>query len=236
MKMHAVFGSILLAAVACVGFSTPAFATVQTIDLGKVFTGYTPDGAPWWLEATFTYDGSSNTGTLDLAANLQGADFIGSGGFNGLGFNLAGNNLSSVTYVSGTQASTVKTTSYTAPPAGMGTFDLNFQWNQASGTFTGTDKAEYTLTFADLLTASPFVANADGWTAYAHVQGITNTGDGATCSGWIVNDDGTGTLGTQLGTCGGPPPTNVPEPGALGMFGLGVLLIGGFLGWRRRYS
>lgn len=237
MKMRTVFGSILLAAIACVGFSTPAFATVQTIDLGKVFTGYTPDGAPWWLQATFTYDGSSNTGILDLTSNLQDADFVGSGGFNGLGFNLAGNTLNDYSFVSGTQASSVSIGSYTAPPAGLGMFNLNFQWNQASGTFTGNDTAEYTLTFANVLTASPFVANADGWTAYAHVQGITNMSDGATCSGWIVNSDGTGTVGTQDGTCGGtPPPTNVPEPGALGIFGLGVLLLGGFLGWRRRYS
>ena len=233
MKTRAVFGSILVAAVAWLGLSTPAFATVQTIDLGTVYTGYTPDGAPWWLQATFTYDGSSDTGTLDLTANLQDADFVGSGGFNGLGFNLAGNTLSSVSFVSGTQASSVNTNSYTAPPAGMGTFNLNFQWN-AMNRFNGSDTAEYTLTFADMLTASPFVANADGWTAYAHVQGITNAAGGATCSGWIVNDDGTGTVGAQSGMCGGTT-HNVPEPGVLGMFGLGVLLIGGFLGWRRRY-
>jgi hypothetical protein len=31
-----------------------------------------------------------------------------------------------------------------------------------------------------------------------------------------------------------PPPTGVPEPAALGMFGLGMLLIGGFMALRRR--
>ena len=202
MKTRTVFGSVLLAAVACLGLSTPAFATVQTINLGTVFTGNTPDGAPWWLQATFTYDGSSNTGTLDLTANLQGADFVGSGGFNGLGFNLSGNTLNTFNFVSGTKASTVKIASFTAPPAGMGTFGLNFQWD-AMNRFNGSDTAEYTLTFANLLTASPFVANADGWTAYAHVQGITNTAGSGTCSGWIVNDGGTGTVGTQDGMCGG---------------------------------
>jgi hypothetical protein len=30
--------------------------------------------------------------------------------------------------------------------------------------------------------------------------------------------------------------TSVPEPGEMGVFGLGLLLIGGFLGLRRRYS
>lgn len=235
MKTRTAFGSILATAVACLGLSTPAFATLQTqtIDLGKVFTGSTPDGTPWWLEATFKYndDGSSNTGTLDLKANL-GPDFVGQGGFNGLGFYLSGNTLDSATYVSGTKASTVKIGTYTAPPNGMGDFSLNFQWT--ANTFNGSDTAEYTLAFDNMLTTSPFVANTDGWLAYAHVQGIlNNTPGGATCSGWIVA--GEGTVGEQDGPCGGtPPPHNVPEPGALGMFGLGVLLIGGFVTWRRR--
>ena len=233
MKTRTFFGSFLVAATACVGLSTPAFATVQTIDLGTVYTGNTPDGAPWWLQATFTYDENSTTGTLDLTANLQDANFVGSGGFNGLGFYLAGNTLNSVNFVSGTQASTVNIGSYNAPPAGMGEFNLNFQWD-SSDRFNGSDTAEYTLTFADLLAVSPFMPNSNGWTAYAHIQGITNASDGGTCSAWIVDDGGTGPVGEQDGTCGGS--TNVPEPGALGMFGLGVMLIGGFLGWRRRYS
>lgn len=232
MKTRAFFSSVLVAAVACLGLSTPAFATVQTIDLGTVYTGYTPDGAPWWLQATFTYDESSTTGTLDLTANLQDANFVGSGGFNGLGFYLSGNTLNSATFVTGTEASSVAIGSYNAP-SGLGAFTLNFQWD-ATNRFNGSDTAQYTLTFADLLATSPFMANPNGWTAYAHVQGITNASGGGTCSAWIVNDGGTGTLGRQAGICG--EPTSVPEPGALGMFGLGVLLMGGFLGWRRRYS
>lgn len=34
----------------------------------------------------------------------------------------------------------------------------------------------------------------------------------------------------------GNPTTSVPEPGALGMFGLGALLLGGFLGLRKRFA
>lgn len=37
-------------------------------------------------------------------------------------------------------------------------------------------------------------------------------------------------------TLGSPVAPGVPEPAALGMFGLGVLLIGGFLGLRKRFS
>lgn len=233
MKKHTGFGIVLAATVALFATATPAFATVQTINLDTVYTGFTPDGTSPWLKATFTYDGSSNVGTLDLTANL-GPDFVGRNGFNGLAFYLSGNTLNSAAYVSGTAASVVNIGAFTAPGA-LGAYNLQFWWN--ANAFNGTDTARYTLSFANMLTASPFVANAEDWLAYAHIQGITNTAGGQTCSGWIVSGTGTPNTDGLEGTCGGtPPPTNVPEPGALGMFGLGVLLLGGFLGWRRRYA
>ena len=60
-----------------------------------------------------------------------------------------------------------------------------------------------------------------------HVQGLVGG-----CSGYIVS--GNGTPGEQDGPCM-PPPTTVPEPAGLGVFGLGVVLIGLFIGLRRRY-
>jgi len=81
-----------------------------------------------------------------------------------------------------------------------------------------------------LSSTSPFAANNGGWYSYAHVQGLIGG-----CSGYIVS--GNGTLGEQDGPCTNtPPPNNVPEPAGLGMFGLGAMLIGLFIGLRRRYA
>jgi len=65
----------------------------------------------------------------------------------------------------------------------------------------------------------------------AHIQGIGTKGD---CSGWIVSGDGTVAEGS--GPCADPSLVTVPEPGKLGMFGLGLLIAGLFLGLRRRYN
>lgn len=235
MKTRAVFGSILVAAVAWLGLSTPAFATpiTQTFNLDQVFTGNIPDGPTPWLTATFTYDTGSTTGTLVLTSNLSDADFVqGATGVSGWGFYLSGNSLADWNCSTGVCADTVLTTTLNSGPVkgpGKNGWGFNFGFGWTSGNrFDGTDTATYDLTFANVLTStSPFMANGGGWYSYAHVQGLVGG-----CSGYIVN--GTGTLGDQDGVCDGGT-HNVPEPGALGVFGLGVLLIGGFLGWRRRY-
>jgi MYXO-CTERM domain-containing protein len=88
------------------------------------------------------------------------------------------------------------------------------------------DTATYDLTFLNLLTGNPFVENDSRWSSVAHVQGIIGN-----CSGWIVSGDGTGAEGS--GPCHN---VTAPEPGKLGMFGLGLLFVGLFLGLRRRYN
>jgi hypothetical protein len=233
MKTRAIFSSVLVAAVACLGLATPAFATpvTQTINLGQVYTGTTPNGSAPWLVATFAFDTNSTTGTLTLQSNLTSGNFLQGVNVAGWDFNLAsGVTLEPGPTCTGACATTVNIGASGSGPV-PGGFNLGFFWGPGAGSrFDGTDVATYTLTFADALSVSPFTANASGWLSTAHVQGITMTG--CDNSGWIV-DDGNGT-GAGNGVCGGT--TNVPEPGALGMFGLGVLLIGGFLGWRRRYS
>ena len=61
MKTRAIFGSMVLAAIAWLGLSSPALAApmTQTIDLNQVFTGNIPDGPSPWLSATFTYNPGS---------------------------------------------------------------------------------------------------------------------------------------------------------------------------------
>lgn len=235
MKTRAIFGSMLLAAVAWLGLSSPALATpmTQTIDLNQVFEGNIPDGPSPWLSATFTYNPGSTTGTLVLTSNLSDADFVqGDSGVTGWGFYLSGNSLISSS-CSGVCADTIlKTALNSGPVKGSGKngwgFNFGFGWDTGNR-FDGTDSATYQLTFANALTStSPFAANGGGWYSYAHVQGLVGG-----CSGYIVS--GSGTLGEQDGPCT-PPPTNVPEPAGLGVFGLGVMLIGLFIGLRRRYA
>ncbi|HEY9112347.1 MAG TPA: hypothetical protein VIM92_11315 [Rhodanobacteraceae bacterium] len=228
MKKRAIFGFMSAAAIALFTLATPAVAVPvsQTINLDQVFTGNTPDGPAPWLTATFTYDVGSTTGTLVLQSNLSDSDFVqGAMGVTGWGFNID-QTLASFNCTSGTCADTVLTSGVNSGPV-PGGFNLGFGWT-SQNRFDGSDTATYLLTFDSALDGtSPFVANGSGWLSFAHIQGIT--GD---CSGFIVS--GTGTLGTSEGPCH----VVVPEPealGSLGMFGLGALLIGVFLGMRRRY-
>jgi len=234
MKTRAIFGSMVLAAVAWLGLSSPALATpmTQSIDLNQVFAGNIPDGQSPWLSATFTYNPGSTTGTLVLTSHLSDADFVqGDSGVTGWGFYLGNNSLADWS-CSGVCADTILTTTLNSGPVkGPGKngwrFNFGFGWDSGNR-FDGTDSAVYQLTFGSALTSSPFMANGGGWYSYAHVQGLVGG-----CSGYIVS--GTGTLGEQDGYCT-PPPTNVPEPAGLGVFGLGAMLIGLFIGLRRRYA
>ncbi|HET8553887.1 MAG TPA: PEP-CTERM sorting domain-containing protein [Rhodanobacteraceae bacterium] len=223
MKKSIPMGLISAAVAGLFAVATPTFATpvTQTIDVGQVFTGATPNGQAPWLTATFMYDndGSSHVGTLTLYSNLTDGNFLQGGNGNGVmgwGFNLDGNSLTGYDCTSGTCATQVGTGSVNSGPV-PGGFNLGFGWT-SQDRFDGSDTATYSLTFADMLTTSPFMANGDGYLSFAHVQGITGSDDS---SGFIVDD---------------PVVQPVPEPAALGMFGLGVLVLGIFVGLRRRFS
>lgn len=235
-----VMGLMSAVALAVCAMSAPALATTtQTIDLGTVFTGTVPNGTAPWLVAKFQYEDGSNTGTLTLTSHLTDGNFLqgGTGKITGWNFFLNdGFSLSSWT-CTGTCADSIRTSLQAigpkGPNGGTGSFNLGFGW-LSGNRFDGSDVATYSLTFADPLmsTSDPFGANSLGWWSVAHVQGINVPG--CKDSGWIVS--GANGQNAGSGVCGStPPPHNVPEPGALGMFGLGVLLIGGFVGWRRRY-
>lgn len=210
----------LVAAASMQAYATPISITVE---LNTVFAGNTPDGASPWLVATFTSDTGTNTGTLTLTSNLTAPDFVqglqSSNAALGWGFFLD-SGIASITCATGTNCATNAFSggSYNGGPTGSN-WNLAFGWSPNSRFVSG-DTAVYDITFNSNLTGSPFVANpdpkADGWLSVAHVQGI---GIGQGSSAWIVGHD---------------PPTNVPEPAVLGMFGLGTLLIGLFASLRRR--
>jgi len=229
MKKQAILGLVSAAAIGLFTLAAPAVATpvLQTINLDQVYTGNTPDGPTPWLTATFSYDSGSTTGTLVLQSHLSDSDFEqGATGVTGWGFDIDGT-LASFNCTSGTCADAVLTSSLNSGPV-PGGFNFGFGWT-SQNRFDGSDTATYLLTFdSPLGSTSPFIANDSGWLSYAHVQGITGG-----CSGYIVS--GTGRLGTSDGPCMN---VTVPEPealGSLGMFGLGALMIGVFLGVRRRY-
>src|SRR5690348_10935328 len=206
MKTRAIFGSMLLAAVAWLGLSSPALATsmTQTIDLNQVFTGNIPDGPSPWLSATFTYDPGSTMGTLVLTSNLSQADFVqGDSGVTGWGFYLSGNSLADWD-CSGVCADFISTTTLNSGPVkgngknGWG-FNFGFGWNTGNR-FEGTDAAISELTCANALTGTaPSAAMAGDCYPYAHVQGLVGGGGGSIAGA-------PGTLGEQDGPGPDPPP------------------------------
>jgi hypothetical protein len=250
MKKYVAFGLVLAAALALFAQSTPAFALIvrgggdggggggggttltpitATMELNQVFAGNTPDGIAPWLTATFASDVGATTGTLTLTSNLSASDFLQ--GLNdsnvtiGWAFFLDPV-IDSISCKSGTCADNgvLFGGNYNSGPV-PGGFNLAFGWSS----FQAGDSAVYDLTFANALGGNPFVLNASNWSSVALVQGITGG-----CSGWIVSGSGTGADGS--GACTVSPPQDVPEPAELGVFGLGVMLIGLFVGMRRRYS
>ena len=91
-----------------------------------------------------------------------------------------------------------------------------------------------------------FTAMWNGQPIYSVFSPTTNASggfvgwEGIDPAGWSENptyDVHTGSLtGVLAYIYEGTPPTGVPEPGAFGMFGLGMLMLGLFAGLRRRVS
>jgi len=235
VKKILILTGITLAALTLLPLQVAATPISTTIDLNIVFAGNTPDGPPPWLRAQFTSSVGSNTGTLVMSSLMTGPDFeqglssvkatVGWAFYLNQALSPSG-----IICTAGTCAGNGALYSASGFNTGPvpGTFNLAFGW-APSGRFMAGDTATYDLTFLSSLTGNPFVENDSNWSSVAHVQGIAGN-----CSGWIVSGDGTGAEGS--GPCTGGPPVTVPEPGKLGMFGLGLLFAGLFLGLRRRYN
>lgn len=236
MKRILILMGIALAALTVLPLQVAATPISASIDLNTVFAGSTPDGNPPWLTAEFTSSVGSHSGTLVLSFHTTGSDFVqgmsSKKSVIGWAFYLdQALSTSGITCTAGTCAgngASYNASGFNAGPV-PGMFNLAFGWSPGSR-FTAGDSATYDLTFLSPLTGNPFVENDSNWSSVAHIQGIGTKGE---CSGWIVSGDGTGAAGS--GPCSDPPPVTVPEPGMLGMFGLGLLFAGLFLGFRRHY-
>jgi hypothetical protein len=231
--MKKIIPTLLLGLAAVASLPTYATPIATTIDLDTVFTGAAPSGSPPWLTATFTSDTTSNTGILTLTSKLSGSDFVqgleSPNAAVGWAFFLD-TGITSVTCTAGNNCadSALFDDTFNGGPVGN-SWNLAFGWDSGDR-FGAGDTAVYSITFDSILAGgSPFAtktdANVGGWLSVAHVQGIGNRG----CSGWIVGGDGDGAQGATE-QCN----VVVPEPSVLGMFGLGTLMIGLFVGLRRR--
>lgn len=216
----------LMAPLAHATLTPPPSTITDTIQLGTVYTGSTPDGSSPWLTATFTAASGSMTGMLTLTSNLSAADFLQGLGSSsaalGWGFYLPGMTISSISCMSGTCADNgaLFGGNYNSGPV-PGGFNLAFGWSSGNR-FASGSTVTYQLTFTSALTSSPFGLNGSDWVSVAHVQGITGG-----CSGWIVSGSGTAPGGGQC-------LTQVPEPGVLGVFSLGLITIAALVEVRRR--
>jgi hypothetical protein len=231
--MKKIIPTLLLGLAAVASLPTYATPIATTIDLDTVFTGAAPSGSPPWLTATFTSDTTSNTGILTLTSKLSGSDFVqgleSPNAAVGWAFFLD-TGITSVTCTAGNNCadSALFDDTFNGGPVGN-SWNLAFGW-APNDRFGAGDTAVYEITFDSNLTGgSPFGTNTDervgGWLSVAHIQGIGPQG----CSGWIVGGDGEGAQGATE-QCN----VSVPEPSVLGMFGIGTLMTGLFVGLRRR--
>ena len=228
--------SILLLGLAA-AFILPAQATPTpistTMSLDTVYAGYTPDGSAPWLTATFTSEVGSSTGTLTLTSHLSSGDFVqGANGVTGWGFYLDSATFPfTITSCTGTCPDTTWQYSIGQQGPVPGTFNLGFGW-VSGNRFNAGDTATFNISFTGEsgLQGSPFLFNEYGINSYSHIQGISGN---PTCSGYVISENGNTNIPTS-GLYGSCSATNVPEPNDLGMFGIGVLLIGIFLGLNRR--
>ena len=232
--MKKILSIVLLALLAST--VAPARATTENLSLDTVYAGYTPDGTPPWLTATFQYNVGSSTGTLTLTSHLGASDFVqGSSGVTGWAFYLDPNVLPITIQCTG--GTTCPYTYWLNSGIGQqgpipGTYNLGFGWN-SKNRFDGSDTAVLDVNFNTEmgLQSDPFLANSYGIYSFSHIQGISGN---PTCSGYVIAENGDTSIPSSglHGSC--PATTNVPEPESLGMFGFGALVIGVFLGLRRR--
>ena len=206
-----------LAVAICFMVSSGAQAAVLsfTYELSVEFSGgYPPDGATPWLTATFDDGGTPGSVNLLLeATNLTDPEFVASWLFNinpDLEQYIDDLDFIEVDRYGNFDDPTVYTAANTYQANGDGLFDINVEFESATGGtfnwFDAGESLEYRIEGIPSLTAASFdyLSHEDGgqgeFPTAAHVG---NTGPGDGYSGWVT----------------------VPEPATLALLALGGLLV-----------
>lgn len=219
--------SLLLAA-GLMAFGAAAHAVSFTVELSTEFSGATePEGITPWVN--FTVDDGDTPGTVTFtieATNLSDDEFLSAFYFNGDPDNFVGFGEVSA-FIASIDDSEVDWNLVTTGPNccsadGAGRFDYRWEFltSNDADRFESGDEFSWTFTSPGIIAADfDFLNTGPGgnccWTAAAHIQSIGAAGE----SGWIGGTDGGG---------------DVPEPGTLALFGLGLTLMG--VATRRRRS
>lgn len=210
MKIFAKISAALAAGIALCALSAPANALVITYS--QIVTGAIPGSPAPYLTVTIT----NTTGgvNITLEPQVSGSEFVTAVFFSTNDTSFVISNISSDPDLDPANCNG-------SAPAGTGPWQMCMAFDPA-------DHASFpdsVTVFVSGITEANFITNSDGWLSVAHIQGIEPD-----CSGWVGSYTGPGGIPpSNDGPCGG---TSVPEPGTLGLLGLGLAALG--MGFGRR--
>ncbi|ABB75184.1 PEP-CTERM protein-sorting domain-containing protein [Nitrosospira multiformis ATCC 25196] len=213
MKSHLKGAFAALGLLSVAGGAQAAIFQIDFTTAGA-FSGTAPSQPtdPNAIFATATFDDHNSSGSVTLTMNVF--NNLSAGAYvNDWYFNVDSAPLSGITFVSGVAAQTIQngTDAFKADGTG-GNFDFAFHFpTRNPGELGQGHTSVYTLTgggitadsFNAVSVSAPPNAGNGGYVSALHVQGYGN-------SVWI-------------GTDGGPPSNEIPEPATLALLGLGLL-------------
>jgi len=191
-------------------FGAAAHADSFTVEFNTEFSGADePEGSTPWLVMTIDDGGTAGTVLMTLeATNLTDDEFVRIFNFNVTG-QIYGSHTANSTVFTNNGCGLFSEDGFKADGAGYFDYECTFAANDfgVGDVFEVLWSLPATLTAADFFLFSTTSSKGE-FLAAAHVQGI---GDNDGGSGWIT---------------GGGDSHEVPEPGTLALFGLGLTMMG----------